>query len=122
LAQGPTHNLPTQLTSFIGRSAELRLADKLIRRPNVRLLTLTGPGGAGKTRFAIELALGALATFPAGTYFVGLSSLDCTEHIMPAIARAIGATDADRRTTPESLVNLLEDRGVLVLVDNFEHL
>jgi predicted ATPase/DNA-binding XRE family transcriptional regulator len=121
-ASGPPHNLPIQLTSFIGRERELRTAADLLQRQDIRLLTVTGAGGTGKTRFAIELAMSALAAFPAGACFVALAPVGGAELIIPAIARALGAADADRRTTPASLVELVDDRGGLLLLDNFEHL
>jgi predicted ATPase len=118
----PQHNLPLQLTSFIGRERALRVSANLLVRQDVRLLTVTGTGGTGKTRFAIELAMGSLAAFPAGARFVALAAASGADQVVPAIARALGAEDADRRTTPASLVELVDDRGCLLVLDNFEHL
>jgi predicted ATPase/transcriptional regulator with XRE-family HTH domain len=121
---GPRHNLPIQLTSFVGRESELHIANGLLRRPDVRLLTVTGTGGTGKTRFAIQLAMGVLDEFHAGARFVTLAPVGAVELIGPAIARTLGAADADRRTAPTDLVELLkdQDQDLLLLLDNFEHL
>jgi predicted ATPase/transcriptional regulator with XRE-family HTH domain len=121
-ASGALHNLPTQLTSFVGRERVLRVAADLLCRQDVRLLTVTGTGGTGKTRFAIELAMGALGVFPAGVCFVALAPVSGADSAVPAIARALGAADADRRTGLASLVELIDDRGSLLVLDNFEHL
>jgi len=118
----PPHNLPIQLTSFIGRERELRVAADLLRRPDVRLLTVTGAGGTGKTRLAIELAMAALGAFPAGVCFVTLAPVSGADLVIRAIARALGAGDAEGRTSPANLVELLDDRGCLLVLDNFEQL
>jgi predicted ATPase len=119
---GPRHNLPMQLTSFIGRERELSIANSLVRRPDVRLLTITGAGGAGKTRFAIHLAMDVLDGFRIGARFVSLAPVASVEQIGRAIARALGATDSDRWSAPAALVELLENQDLLLLLDNFEHL
>jgi predicted ATPase/transcriptional regulator with XRE-family HTH domain len=119
---GPRHHLPIQLTRFVGRERELDMANGFLRRPDVRLLTVTGAGGIGKTRFAIHLAMGALDGFRAGVRFVTLAPVAAVELIGPAIARTLGATDADRRATSADLAELLEDQNLLLLLDNFEHL
>jgi predicted ATPase len=121
-ASHPPHNLPTQLTSFIGRDSALRVAADLLQRQSVRLLTVTGTGGSGKTRFAIELAMDGLAGFPGGACFVALGPVSEAELVLPAIARALGAADPDRRTVPASVVELVDNRSCLLVLDNFEHL
>jgi predicted ATPase len=118
----PPNQLPVQLTRFVGRELEMQAAADYLRRQDVRLLTVTGPGGAGKSRFAIELALNVLPVFPGGARFVALAPVASSQQVTPAIARALGAVDADQRTTPDTLIDLLDNRGCLLLLDNFEHL
>jgi predicted ATPase/transcriptional regulator with XRE-family HTH domain len=119
---GPRHNLPIQLTSFLGRERELSVANRFVRGADVRLLTVIGAGGAGKTRFAVHLAMDALDGFRDGACFVSLAPVDSVEQIGPAIARALGAPDSDRRNAPVALVELLQNQDLLLLLDNFEHL
>jgi predicted ATPase/transcriptional regulator with XRE-family HTH domain len=121
-AVAPRHNLPIQLTSFVGRERELDMCDGFLGRTDIRLVTVTGAGGTGKTRFAIQLAMLALARFRAGARFVTLAPIGSLEMIGPAIARALGAPDADRWTAPAALAELIDDQDLLVLLDNFEHL
>ena len=84
-------NLPYQPTRLIGREAELAALEKLLADPHCRLLTITGLGGIGKTRLAIEVASKQQALFPGGVYYVSLDSLNSPEFIVPAIARGPGA-------------------------------
>jgi predicted ATPase len=118
----PRHNLPGALTSFIGRKRELEVAHSLLRRPDVRLLTMTGPAGAGKTRLAVHVAMGALDAFADGTRFVALGAVTDIEQIGPAIAGALGCAGVDRPGGVGSLVELLGGQSLLLVVDNFEHL
>jgi transcriptional regulator with XRE-family HTH domain len=87
VARSP-NNLPIQLTRFIGREREMHVAADCLQRQDVRLVTVTGPGGAGKTRFAIELASSLVTMFPAGACFVALAPVASTDQIIPAVARA----------------------------------
>jgi len=86
----PRHNLPAQGTPFIGREMQLVKVREILLRPEVRLLTLTGAGGTGKTRLALQIASGLLDDFADGVYFVALASLQSVEAIVPTIAQAIG--------------------------------
>src|SRR5712692_5171255 len=79
-------NLPAQLTTFIGREAEVAAVCTLLRRPDVRLLTLTGTGGVGKTRLALEVTGNLLHDFPEGIFFVSLAPISDPDHVIPTIA------------------------------------
>jgi predicted ATPase/class 3 adenylate cyclase len=114
------NNLPTQLTSFIGRSAEVEEAGRLLG--NVRLLTLTGPGGTGKTRLSLQIAADAVDEFPDGVYFVPLSAVSDADLIPSAIALVLGIPVSGSRTPLEMVIEHLRDRKVLLVLDNFEQL
>ncbi len=114
------NNLPTQLTSFIGREAELREGTRLLGR--TRLLTLTGPGGTGKTRLSLQLAAEAAAGFPHGVYFVPLAPVRDPELLASVILQTVGVHDTGMRPPLERLVDHLRERQVLLLLDNFEQL
>ena len=111
-------NLPALPTSFIGRARELaELAPRV--RPG-RLLTLTGPGGTGKTRLALRLAEETVSEFPEGAFFVDLSSLAAPALVPSAIASAIGVREDAARPLIESVRDHLADKELLVVLDNFE--
>jgi predicted ATPase/class 3 adenylate cyclase len=114
------NNLPTQLTSFVGRSDELgRLRELLLR---TRLLTLTGPGGTGKTRLSLALAAEAMASFPDGVYWVPLAAITEPELVAPTIAQSLSLHEASPRPVLERLAEFLADKRVLILLDNLEQL
>ncbi len=115
-----THNLPAQPTPLIGREAEALAVSDLLRRDNVRLLTLTGPGGTGKTRLALQAAADLLDDFRDGVYFVGLAPIRDPELVVAAIAQALGVTEAAGQSLEESLKAYLRSRQALLLLDNFE--
>lgn len=112
------NNLPTQLTSFVGRDHEL--AATLLLLDASRLLTLTGPGGTGKTRLALQLAAAAADRYPDGVWFVPLEPLREAALVPGTIARAVGLTDSGIRPTLELLVEHLAPRDCLLVLDNFE--
>jgi predicted ATPase/DNA-binding SARP family transcriptional activator len=118
-AESP-NNLPRQLTSFIGRERELVEATALLH--NSRMLTLTGAGGCGKTRLALELAGQRLGDFSAGVWPVELAALGESELIGPAIAQALGTRLASDRAPEVALAGHIGDRQQLLLLDNCEHL
>ena len=102
----PIHNLPVQLTQLIGREQESAQAVALLRRPEVRLLTLTGPGGVGKTRLALQVATDLLEDFADGVSFVSLASIREPDLVLPALAQTFGLKETTRLVaigTPESL-------------------
>jgi len=117
-ADGYPNNLPTQLTTFIGRDAELEDAAKLLDA--ARLLTLTGPGGTGKTRLSLELATRVSGGFPDGTFFVPLEPIRDPMLVPPRIATALGIADVGARPVTEVMIDWLRDRHVLLVLDNFE--
>ncbi|HET8679528.1 MAG TPA: tetratricopeptide repeat protein [bacterium] len=117
---GRTTNLPLQLTSFIGRAREL--AEIQERIASSRQLTLTGTGGVGKTRLAIELASRVLAQFPDGVWMVDLSPLSDPARVPQAVASALGVQEETGRPLPEVLGDYLLSKRALLMLDNCEHL
>src|SRR5580693_2703075 len=113
-------SLPKPLTSFIGRERELAQAKRLLR--GSYLVTLTGPGGSGKTRLCIALAAEVVADYPDGVYFVPLAPVGDPGLVPSTIAQSIGLQDARDRPLMDHLVSRLRDRRVLLVLDNFEHL
>ncbi len=112
----PASELPVSLTSFVGRERELAEIVALLDRPDVRLLTLTGPGGVGKTRLAIEVARKLAPDFADGVAFVPLSSVRDSNLAPAAVARAVGVRGSG------SLAGRLAGQHLLLLLDNVEHL
>ena len=112
------NNLPTQLTSFVGRAAELRAAADLLR--TTRLLTLTGPGGTGKTRLSLQLAADVADRFPDGVWFVALEPVRDPAMVAGTILTTLGLVEVAGRTARDVLAEWLEGRQVLLVLDNFE--
>jgi len=121
-AGGPRHNLPAQATPFVGREAELRELDRLLSDPAVRLATIVGLGGMGKTRLALEAASGRLGQQRDGVWFVPLAALQTAEALVPAIAQALGTTLQDRDDPRQQLLDYLRTKDLLLILDNCEHL
>ncbi len=116
------HNLPIALTSFIGREAELAELARRLAEPACRLLTITGPGGVGKTRLAIQTAANQIARFAHGVFFVPLVAVSAAELIVPAIAAALDFAFSGPVDPITQLLNYLREKQVLLILDNFEHL
>jgi predicted ATPase/DNA-binding winged helix-turn-helix (wHTH) protein len=115
------YDLPTLRTSLIGREQELGEIAKLILRPEVRLLSLTGPGGAGKTRLAVAVAAALADRFTAGVKFVGLASIAHADLVASALADALGIRHVANRTIPQVIGDQLQNsEPFLLLLDNFE--
>ncbi|MGA7930729.1 MAG: protein kinase, partial [Candidatus Sulfotelmatobacter sp.] len=118
-------NLPVQRTVFVGREKEIAAVKQRLLRQDVCLVTITGPGGIGKTRLAVQVASGLVERFPGGTYFVSLSSLSDPVLIASTILQTLGIREAGGQSALETLNRNLRDssRGpTLLLLDNFEHL
>jgi predicted ATPase/DNA-binding CsgD family transcriptional regulator len=116
----PLSPLPRPLTRLLGRASERVQLVAMLRRPKVRLLTLTGPGGVGKTRLALEAAHDLVPDFADGVYFVTLAAISEPDFVLPAIAQALGLREADTRSPLEVLQAALAGQTLLLLLDNFE--
>lgn len=116
----PRHNLPPQLTTFVGREIELAELAALQHRADARLLTLVGAGGMGKTRLALEVARASLDAYADGVFFVALAPLTAASELPAAIAQALGHSLHGSDST-SALLDLLRDKHLLLVLDNFEH-
>jgi predicted ATPase len=118
-------NLPAQRTGLVGREKEVAAAKELLLREDVRLVTVTGPGGIGKTRLAVQVACGLAERFPGGAHFVPLSSLSDSALLASAVVQRLGIREAGGRSPLEILKENLQNSlraPMLLLLDNFEHL
>jgi predicted ATPase/transcriptional regulator with XRE-family HTH domain len=111
---------PVPLTSFFGREREIAALAALLRNPPVRLMTLTGPGGVGKTRLALSLAAEVTDTFADGVCFVPLAPISDPEQVLPAIAQALGLWEAGNHPLSDHVRDFLREKHLLLLLDNFE--
>jgi predicted ATPase/DNA-binding XRE family transcriptional regulator len=115
-------SLPQYGEALIGRGREVEETLRFLRQPNVRLLTLTGTGGVGKTRLAVEVARRALAHVADGVAFVPLALVQDPRLVIPTIARTLGLRESGKRALRETLHGYLRDKELLLVLDNCEHL
>ena len=116
------NNLPVQLTSFVGREQEVAALCARLRDPQVRLVTLIGPGGTGKTRLALQVAAELLDDFPDGVWFVDLAPISDPALVGATIAAALGVKEVGSQPLIEQLKAYLRSRNLVLLLDNFEQI
>ena len=117
----PRSNVPAPLTSLIGREHEVLEVSRLVQRPDVRLVTLTGVGGTGKTRLAIAAAAVLQLHFPDRICWIPLAPLTDATQVLPAIAQGLGVSTAGEQPLLDTLIDVLRAEPLLLLLDNFEH-
>jgi predicted ATPase/class 3 adenylate cyclase len=115
-------NLPLQPTSLIGRESEIAEIGALLKQPEMRLLTLLGPGGIGKTSLAITVANQMRSFFVGGTCFAGLAALNDPQMVMPSIARELGLKESGNQPTLEQVQGFVGEQRFLLVLDNFEQI
>jgi predicted ATPase/DNA-binding CsgD family transcriptional regulator len=121
-AQSTRCDLPLQPTPLIGRDAERDAVLSALTHDDVRLVSLTGPGGIGKTSLALDVAMRVRSAFPDGLVFVSLAAIREPELVLPTIAQAAGIRESANLTPRTSLEEALRSKHILVILDNFEHL
>jgi predicted ATPase/class 3 adenylate cyclase len=114
------NNLPLQPTPLIGREREVEEVCRRLRSPGVRSLTLTGPGGTGKTRVGLQVAAELTDEYQDGVFFVALAAIDDPALVAPTVARTLGLNEASNKPPEEVLKDYLRDRQTLLMLDNFE--
>ena len=118
--QASPHNLPAPMTRFVGRRQQLADVRQALTRPDVRLLTLSGPGGTGKTRLALEAARALLDKFQDGVFFVPLAPIREPALVLPTAAQVLGLCEAAGQPVAEQLAAHLRDKQMLLVLDNLE--
>ncbi|MEO8970870.1 MAG: tetratricopeptide repeat protein [Ktedonobacteraceae bacterium] len=115
------HAFPGQPTPFIGRQRELAAASALLRQTDVRLLTLSGTGGIGKTRLALQVATTCADLFADGVYFVPLAQVSTMDDVLPVIAQTVGVREERGLSLFDRLLDMLSEKHLLLILDNMEH-
>jgi predicted ATPase len=122
-SDAPRHNLPSQITPFVGREVEIVALSELLLESNLHLISIVAPGGMGKTRLALELGSRMVNRFNNGVFFVELAPIYDSGNIIPAVAEAIGYSfQQNGRSQKQQVLDYLENRQLLIILDNFEHL
>ncbi len=116
------NNLSVPNAAIIGREREIAEIESLLRQPKIKLLTLTGVGGTGKTRLAQEIALRMLSGFSDGAFFVALDAVKRTELVVPTIAQTLGVKEAGGKSIARILKDFLQSKQMLLVADNFEQI
>lgn len=123
ITHAPKHNLPAQTTPFVGRELELAELKHLIDDPDLRLITILGPGGMGKTRLALEAAASQVERFANGVFFVPLAPLSAPENLYTAVAESLQFTfQTDQREPRQQLIDYFREKQLLLIMDNYEHM
>ena len=115
------NNLPAEPTPLVGRRAEVSAITRRLRGGDARLLTLTGPGGTGKTRLALKVGTELLEVFDDGVVFVDLAKITHARLVLPTVAQSLNVPEAAGHTIAETLAQHLRDKQLLLILDNFEH-
>ncbi len=126
----PEHHLPASLTPLIGRKQEMATLRQLLRHPDVRLVTISGPGGVGKTSLALQVAhewrdapsAGSGQDFADGIFFISLAPISDPTLVIPTIAHALGLAESPNRLLFDNLKDFLHNQQMLLLLDNFEQI
>jgi predicted ATPase len=118
---GTPSNLPALTSSFVGRARELEEVQALLRRDDVRLVTLIGPGGTGKSRLSLQVAENLLGNFPDGVFLVNLAPVEDASLVPATVAQTLGIRERGDEPVAEDIKRHLERRHMLLLLDNFEH-
>src|SRR5216683_2186301 len=116
----PSNNLPLQLTSLVGRDQDAAAAGALLQRPEVRLLSMVGTAGVGKTRLALQVAKDLVESFADGVFFVALAPVRDTELVLSTVAQTLGLRAMGSQSFLDLLKSYLRDKHCLLLLDNFE--